>query len=189
MVWEERHLGCGRWTMPAKVDYPSVSGVWISFVRSVNVNQVFTNMNIPVDIPALKTTFPECLSLCSFPHYTHQAPRQTNLYFIDRPLRVMYLLRLRTHPSKDSNSLFFLLWQARTFTNTHLHILGGACGYYADSKKSFKYNFKMNTPPKGPSQNPSLKNNTSKGCLKPGNDGWADVVGHSFNSVDARVLF
>lgn len=35
--------------MPAKVDYPSVSGVWISFVRSVNVNQVFTNMNIPVD--------------------------------------------------------------------------------------------------------------------------------------------
>ena len=139
--------------------------------------------------PALKTTFPECLSLCSFPHYTHQAPRQTNLYFIDRPLRVMYLLRLRTHPSKDSNSLFFLLWQARTFTNTHLHIPGGACGYYADSKKSFKYNFKMNTPPKGPSQNPSLKNNTSKGCLKPGDDGWADVVGHSFNSVDARVLF
>lgn len=82
VVWEEGHLGCGHWTMPAKVNYPSVSGVWISLVRSVSVNQVLNNVNIPADsggvlpdnLPSQKYLSPFC------------PPLHTPTSMLDKPL-------------------------------------------------------------------------------------------------------
>lgn len=124
MVWEERRLGYGCWTMPATVDYPSVSEVWIRLVRSVSVNQVFTNTNIPVDtgdvLPDKLPSQKYSSLLSPTPHTCHHV-RQALI-----PLTGFRGLCISSGPEptlqKKACSIFFLTRQTHTCTSTRLHI-------------------------------------------------------------------